>query len=220
MNESQEEHKKYHYLTEEDKAYIREMYADHMAKEIAARLDCKVTAVWRYASRAGLHKSRDFIVAQAKATIAVTGKKYQFHKGQEPPTKGKKMPPDVYEKCKRTFFKKGCLPHNTKYDGAESIRTENTGRKYRWIRIRQGYWRPKHVLIWEEAHGPIQPGMVVYFKDGDSLNCSLDNLELIPRPELARRNGISSLPEELQQIYHLKARLSREINKQKKNGNS
>lgn len=40
-----------------------------------------------------------------------------------------------------------------------------------------------HHAIWEEVHGPIPSGHVLRFKDGNSANCALDNLELLSRSE-------------------------------------
>ena len=37
-----------------------------------------------------------------------------------------------------------------------------------------------HRLIWEKAHGPIPPGHVMLFKDGDRTNVALDNLQCLP----------------------------------------
>lgn len=51
-------------------------------------------------------------------------KQSQFKTSQRPFNKGKKMPPDVYEKVKETFFKKGNLPHNALPDLAEVVRKE------------------------------------------------------------------------------------------------
>lgn len=41
----------------------------------------------------------------------------------------------------------------------------------------------KHHYIWKQAHGPIPPGHVLIFLDGDKTNCSLENLQLVTRAE-------------------------------------
>nr|DAW36172.1 MAG TPA: HNH endonuclease [Caudoviricetes sp.] len=41
---------------------------------------------------------------------------------------------------------------------------------------------------YEQAHGPIPKGHCVQFKDGDTLNCVLDNLYLISRKKQVRKN--------------------------------
>ena len=42
---------------------------------------------------------------------------------------------------------------------------------------------PKHRLIWEQANGPLPPGYLVIFKDGDKRNFALDNLAAITKKE-------------------------------------
>lgn len=50
------------------------------------------------------------------------------------------------------------------------------------VRVR----RPKYV--WEQAHGELPPGHVIWHIDGDHHNDALDNLEVITRAEMAQRN--------------------------------
>ena len=57
-----------------------------------------------------------------------------------------------------------------------------------------------HRLLWEQANGLIPPGHVVVFMDGDRTHIAHDNLELITRGELARRNTIHNLPEDLKEV--------------------
>jgi hypothetical protein len=49
-------------------------------------------------------------------------------------------------------------------------------------------WRPVHRLNWLEAGREIPPGLVFDFKDGNSMNTQVENLELITRSERWRRN--------------------------------
>lgn len=46
-----------------------------------------------------------------------------------------------------------------------------------------------HRYIWEQAYGKVLKGHKVVFKDGDTLNCSLENLECISDRELRLRNS-------------------------------
>jgi hypothetical protein len=59
---------------------------------------------------------------------------------------------------------------------------------YYHIRISKGVWEPLHRNIWKKANGEIPPKHIVIFKDGNTLNCELDNLELISKDANARRN--------------------------------
>ena len=42
-------------------------------------------------------------------------------------------------------------------------------------------WKLKHVHVWEQLHGPLPEGYVVYFADKDKDNFAPDNLVAIPR---------------------------------------
>lgn len=112
-----------------------------------------------------------------------------FKKGLVPFNKGRKMPADVRERCAPTMFKKGQLPKNTREaDGAISIRYDNRGVAVPHIRISLGKWEYLARHTWREHHGEIPKGYIVVHKDGDSMNCEVDNLELISRADNARRN--------------------------------
>lgn len=105
--------------------------------------------------------------------------------------------------CSQTSFKKGHEPANTKYDGAISIRCEKNKIPYYFIRISKAIWKPLHRHIWEQHHGPIPQGTNIQFKDGNTLNCSIDNLFAIPRiysAQINRYGGRSVIPELVETI--------------------
>jgi hypothetical protein len=58
-------------------------------------------------------------------------------------------------------------------------------------------WKALHTILWEDANGPVPPGHALVFKDRDRLNVELENIELITRAELCRRNSIHNLPPEI-----------------------
>ena len=146
-------------------------------------------------------------------------KESQFKKGQTPPNKGKKMPPELYEKCKATMFKKGQLPHNTAAtDGEVRMRRDKSGKAYKYIRVALGHWELYHRVIWEQAHGPIPEGMLVVFKDGDSMNCELDNLEMITMEENMARNTLHRFPAELKDVIRLSNKIKRKLHEHKQTG--
>jgi hypothetical protein len=49
------------------------------------------------------------------------------------------------------------------------------------VKIAAKRWRLKHILLWEQAHGPLPKTHVLYFADGDKFNLSLDNLVPFPK---------------------------------------
>lgn len=49
-------------------------------------------------------------------------------------------------------------------------------------------WKMKHVVVWEQHHGPVPKKHVVIFRDGDRSNCDIGNLLLVSRDELLGMN--------------------------------
>jgi hypothetical protein len=85
-------------------------------------------------------------------------------------------------------FSKGNLPGNTLYDGAITTRTDKSGLPYKWIRLSKAKWIELHRFNWEKKHGKVKKGFCIWFKDGNSLNPDIKNLELITRAEDLKRN--------------------------------
>lgn len=148
--------------------------------------------------------------------IALRKKESQFKKGQESHTKGKKMPPEIYEKVKHTMFKKGNKTHNTyPSDGVITIRMDNQGHPYKFIRVSIGKWQLLHQYNYEQKHGKVPEGHCLWFKDGNQLNCEDSNIELITRAENARRNRqkFLQLPEELKTTIRIVKKIKSKIRK-------
>ncbi len=109
----------------------------------------------------------------------------QFEKGHIPWNKGIKG----LHHSPSTEFKAGHLPANTKYNGYLSLRKKSKkDEKYYYIRISQAKWVLYQRYLWEQKYGVIPEGMLIAFKDGDSLNCKIENLEMISKIENMKRN--------------------------------
>lgn len=100
-----------------------------------------------------------------------------------------------------TRFLKGHSPHNTKPDGYEALRMDNS--KYPYIYIKaDGKMISKHRWIWEKHNGPIPRNCIITFKDGNHMNCAIYNLEMITKRENAIRNAnIQKRSETLRILY-------------------
>lgn len=85
-------------------------------------------------------------------------------------------------------FPKGNLPKNTLYDGAITTRVDKMGLPYKWIRLSKSKWIELHRYNWEKKYGKLPKGHCIWFKDGNSLNPVISNLELITRAENLKRN--------------------------------
>lgn len=124
-----------------------------------------------------------------------SGEKGWYPKGHSPGTKGKTFEeicghdPEKIRRAKSAWFKKGHTPANkvpvgtikTTVDGYKLIKVSETGSQ--WER-----WRALHRHTWEKHNGPIPPGMKVTFKDGNRMNCDIDNLILVSAGELSVMN--------------------------------
>lgn len=116
--------------------------------------------------------------------------------GNIPVNKGKKwseyLTPEQQEKSLRTTFKKGDIPHNAYNEiGKVVIRAKKDGtEKYKYLCIKLGEWVLYHQHIWVQHFGEIPEKHVIRFKDGDPMNCDIQNLECVTMAENLRLNSL------------------------------
>ena len=166
---------------------LAKIYPDRSNAYISEMLHRSPRGVKAKAYELGIHKYDEFAAAQKQ--------KVMFKKGHVPYNKGKKwryyMSEEAQENSRRTQYKKGvCRDDNPRKRSAgyECLRSVK-GRQCWWIKPDDGrMMMPKHRYIWEKAFGPIPKGHCVLFKDGDTLNCRLENLYLISRGKQLRKN--------------------------------
>lgn len=123
-------------------------------------------------------------------------------------SKSKEALKKIYGRPNPGQFKKGELPLNTLYDKAITTRIDKNGNAYKWIRVSMKVWQPLHKYLWLQAGNTIPEGHIVVFKDKNTLNCVLQNLQLITRSEHLKRNqqqfidkyGTRRLPKSKNQI--------------------
>lgn len=143
-----------------------------------------------------------------------------FRKGSVPANKGltwdEYMSKEGQEKSKKTCFKKGSIPPNFKpqwstritKDGYVEIKTEEHMKK--WV-LRSRY-------VWEQHHGKIPKGMVVFHLNGDSTDDRIENLILMSKSEMARLNqdGLVTTDAEINQCAVNIAKLKGKITSRRK----
>lgn len=179
-----------------------DLYPDNNTRHIAELLGRTYRSVTIMALIEGLKKSEKFFSQGC----------CRFQKGYIPANKGKKMSRHQYELASRTMFKPGHLPFNTKKDGDITVRGNyKRGQKYQYIRLSASKWKELHRYIWEQAYGSIPKGYNVIFKDGNIMNCNLENLELVSDKELMARNTIQRYPMELKQVIRTLGKLKQTI---------
>lgn len=163
------------------------------------------------------HVANTQIIGMLKNHGIQTGNATRFVKGHVPANKGKRMETwlsaEQIAKIKQTSFKKGQLPHNTLHDGAIRVRIEKTGRPYKWIRLSAGHWDLLHRVVYKQHFGKIPARALVTFKDGNSLNCQINNLQLIDLRTNMVRNTIHRYPTEVKAVIKAVSKLKKTIKK-------
>ena len=196
--------------TDEMHDFMKVYVPGHTHKEIQAEFNRRFTDV---------HISLNRVSSYIKRHNLSTGFTGRFQKGCVSHNKGKKMPPELYEKCKETMFKKGNEPVNHRPVGSERITKDG----YIEVKIEEpNKWRLKHLIIWEEANGPVPPKHCIFFMDNDRTNVTLDNLRVIPRSQLLimnGRRGFSGHDRDSNEVALTAAQLTEKIN-QIKRGNT
>ena len=194
-----------HKYTDEEKQFFVEFVFGHSYKEIQQEF------IIRFGWEIKLSQVRAYL----KNHKLKTGRTGYFPKGNIPQNKGKKMPPEVYEKCKGTMFKKGNIPKNHRPVGSERINRDG----YVEIKIAEpNKWILKHRLVWQQAHGPIPKGQIIIFRDNDKTNVVLENLLLISQSEnlIINRNDLSGTIDETKDTAVSLAKLVCVTNQKKK----
>jgi hypothetical protein len=202
---------KRNFYTEEEIKFLKDNYSDMRTAALATIMNRPLWSINCKAYELGLRKSTKHMKALQEIEsqkLINSGKRHQFKKGQPSHNKGKKMPPELYEKVKRTMFKPGNKPGNIKKVGA--IRIDHEG--YTYVKIADSDWRLKHRVVYENVNGPVPDGHVVIFKDNNMHNFDINNLQMISQKENMLRNTIHQYPEQIQSLIKLKNKLKNKIN--------
>lgn len=211
-------HKKQFWTPDEDAA-LAALFPDNKTELVATLLGRRYSQVANHAHYMKLNKSPEYMElhnAQSKKVVLEAGMNHRFKKGQAPVNKGKKlqefMTVEGIKNSTATRFRKGNAPHNTRKDGDISIRQDKTGRSYQYIRVALAKWVLLHAHVWEQANGKVPEGSIIVFKDGNTMNTELSNLECITKAENMARNTIHRYPEEIVSTVRTIGVLNRKIN--------
>lgn len=166
--------------------YMKKHYTTRTSADIATWVHHPVASVIHKAFELGLRKDEAFMSERRSVG--------QFRKGCRSHNKGvprkEWMSEKSEQKCAMTQFKAGCAnPYSPSFRpvGYECQRNVK-GNIYIWIKPEGRRMMPKHRWLWEQAYGEIPKGHCVQFKDGNTLNCVLENLYIISRKKQVRKN--------------------------------
>ena len=201
-------------------ATLRAEYPNTRTQDLAERLGVTPYQAYGKAWKLGLKKSDEFLASPvARRLNGVVGGSTRFIKGQRPWNYGMK---GLSLGRKEHWFEKGVRQGKATelYQpiGAERLSKEGyLQRKINDDQPPQRRWRGVHLIIWEAKYGPIPPGHALAFRDGDKTNITLDNLELVTRADLMRRNSCHRYGEEIAKLVQLRGALTRQINRRTDN---
>jgi len=90
-------------------------------------------------------------------------------------------------RLRRKEFLPAVVYRGRKY--TSQLRTRD--RRYTYLRATVGRSKIRylHHVIWQEHHGPIPPGHKVCFRDGNYLNCAINNLMLLTNDQQQQWRG-------------------------------
>lgn len=203
------------FWTESEDEIMRSLYPDNSTVHVAEKLGKTLSGVYQRARKLGLLKSAAYLDSPAACRLRRgdnPGIAYRYKKGQVPPNKGLRRPGWAPGRMAESQFKKGNRPHDWRPIG--STRLSKDGYLERKVSD-TGYsprdWKGVHVTTWETINGPVPTGHAVVFKDGNKEHIDIDNLELISRADLMRRNTIHRLPPELKSAIMQAGVLKRRI---------
>lgn len=200
--------------TEKDKEILSRLYPTMPVSMISEVLCRSPASIYNQAFIMQLKKAENFQKSEFYRHVYHNSDRPKFTKGHIPWNKDLRYSPI----SQKGTFKKGNLPKQTLYDGAITIRYMGTEQQpYKYIRTSLAKWQLLHHKTWSDAHGPVPRGMIVSFRDGNTMNCDLNNLKLLSRAENMQRNSIHRYPPEIKRAMHLNNKLKKLIEHEKNN---
>jgi hypothetical protein len=190
--------------TPQEVELLRTEYPDANTVELCKKLGRSYDSVTQKVHVLGICKSPDFLQDKIK-TMLLTGKNFQFKKGLHVWNKGRKLGSNW---GKETHFKKGSKPHNYKPVGSKRITRDG----YHETKVADPKtWKQDHVMLWEQANGPVPKHCIIRFIDGNKNNITLSNLMLINTAQNMTLNTIHRFPAPLKLAIKTLAKLKRTI---------
>lgn len=209
-----------HTWTESETLELTRRYPHEHTATLAASMGMRTSQINSKAYSLDLHKTPEYLAsAESGRTDGTRGGETRFKPGLATWNKGQAF--DSGGRSHETRFKPGHRGGKA-VEMYQPIGTERLSKDgYIQRKINDGMpmhqrWRGVHLLVWEEANGPIPAGHAVTFRDGNKQNCALDNLQLISRTDLMKRNTYHNYGKEIARLVQLKGAVTRQINKRER----
>lgn len=205
------------FWTADEDAKIRALYPDMPTVKVAAAIGRTLSSTYQRAKTLRIAKSAAYLASPAAGrTNGRQGMGTRFKKGHAPANKGVRGRRGwAPGRMKEGQFKKG----ERRGVAAKPIGTERVSRDgYLERKVNndlplQRRWRAVHLLVWESANGPLPKGHAIAFINGNKADIRLENLQLVTRAELMRRNTLHRYPKEIARAIQLVGALNRKINR-------
>lgn len=207
--------------TKREDALLRKLYPHVRGRELSEMLQRRPSSVYARAQLLGVKKDLETIRRLAREAMLKPdhgGRKHQFNKGHVPVNKGVKGW-QAGGRAVLTQFKKGNSPASKKPIGSVQIRDGVLCVKV----ADDGYgatdWKSLHSVVYELSHGPVPPGQIVIFADGNNRNFADQNLLCVSRAQNMKRNSIHTrLPPLLKSTVMVLGQLKRRIREKQNRG--
>ena len=154
-------------LSEAEQNFVEQNYKGILTADLTDMLNKKFGKSYTQ-KQIATYKKNHHLPSGVDCTVRATGRRYKLPKGTRIPG------------SEKGWFKKGQMPHNHLEVGAKAVTKDG------YIRVKiaePNYWEFLHLLVWQEANGPIPQDHNIIFLDNNKQNCSLENLYCIPKDE-------------------------------------
>lgn len=202
--------------TQEHVALLERLFPELSAAEIATRLPHSERSIYQKARALGLKKSAAWIAERARQRAldpAHGGAATRFQKGLQPWNSGTKG----VMKRNSGSFQPGTVPQTWRPIGSDRVTPDGyLARKTADTGVTRRDYVPVHHLIWRMHGRSVPAGHALIFRDGDRRNFDINNLELLTRPELMKRNTVHRHGPEIAQLSQLMGAIKRRINRKEK----
>lgn len=192
---------------------LKSLYPNTKSEIIAKMIGRPLTSIYGMAQKLELKKTEAFLSSDLSGRLnsenaEQRGGGSRFRKGQTSWNKGKKI--GSHPNSVATQFKKGLRPHNWVPVGTEVVATIG----YKKIKIAEpNVWEWSHLKLWQEHNGDIPASHMVYFKDRNRMNVTIENLGILSRQEWMKIYSMHNYPEDVKAMIHMLAGFKRRLKK-------